>query len=364
MVPSALPGELEFTQAASMIPPILSPSPEPPSEENEPTPRPQTPQPRQYFDTTSTELGFFRRYHAKPMRGLHAEDTPDDFIDTPDVVAPKKASDKYSNPLRVFQNAVSACAQSVRDWHAPLRSATVFRLMGWAYKGSNNKSQAEVQSLVDDVLLAPDFDREDLRGFSMVREEQRLDEGILSAASLKAQGWIEETVYIPVPKDNICYASMEDVPRIGVPGALRRDLTAIWRAICEDPVLARQRHFNGFEQWHRDPVTGTEQRVLGDVYTSDAYLEEEEKIRSRPRNPADGPNVEYTVLPTAVASDGTHLTNFGAASMTPGYAWDLGLPKAVRSKPTNFSSHHFAYMPSVSSRCKCCCRRASRDIIL
>ncbi len=358
MVPSALPGELEFAQAASMIPPLPSPSPELFVDQDESTPRLQTPQPpRQHFDTIPNGLGFFRRYYFKPMRRLKAEEYADDFIDAPNVVSPEKTSTKYSNPFRVFQNAISTGLQAVRNWHAPLRSATVLRLMDWAYNDSNNKSQAEIQSLVDDVLLAPDFDPEDLRGFSMAREERRLDEALLSVEGLKAQGWIEETVYIPVPKDNICYPTMEDVPRIGIPGSLRRDLTEIWRAICQDPVLARQRHFIGFEQWHRDPVTGTEERILGEIFTSDAYLEEEAKVRSRPRNPEDGPDVEYGLLAMGMAVDGTHLTNFGAAAMTPGYAWDLGLPKAVRSKPTNFCSHHFAYMPSVSPRFESCCSR-------
>lgn len=351
MVPSALPGQLEFSQAASMLPPQPSYSPEPVAQQCDHTPRPQTPQPpREYFDTTQDRVGFFRRYYYKPARDFKAEDCPDDFIDAANISSPNKASTHYSNPLRAFQNAVSGGTQPTVDWHAPLPSSSVFRLLDWTYDGSNQKSQAEVQKLVDEVLLAPDFDVEQLRGFSMAREERRLDETILSVDSLKAQGWIDDTVYIPVPKENIAYATMEDVPRIAVPGVLRRDMPAIWRAICEDPVLARQRHFNGFEQWHRDPDTGEEQRVLGEVFTSDAFLEEEAKIRSLPRNPADGPEVEYGLLGCGVASDGTHLTNFGAASMTPGYAWDFGLPKAVRSKPTNFASHHFVYMPSVRAR--------------
>ncbi len=39
----------------------------------------------------------------------------------------------------------------------PFLNATVFRLMNWFYSGSSFKSIAELQSLVDDVILAPDF---------------------------------------------------------------------------------------------------------------------------------------------------------------------------------------------------------------
>lgn len=329
-----------------MIPPRSSPFNELDPEQYEFIQRPQLP--REYFETVRDELGFFRRYYFKPARDLDAEESPDNFIDAPDVTVPRKASSKYSNPLRVFQNAASNGLQAIIDWHAPLLSTTVFRLINWVYEGTNSKSQAEIQRLVDEVLLAPDFDREHLRGFSLAREERRLDKAMLSVDSLKAQGWIEDTAYIPVPKENVSYPTMEEVPKIAVPGVLRRRVAPICRAICEDPVLARQRHFNAFEQWHRDPESGVEQRVLGEVYMSDAFLEEEARVRALPRNPEDGPEVEYVPFAIAVGSDGTHLTNFGAASMTPTYGWDLGLSKEIRCKCNSFSSHHFAYMPSVS----------------
>lgn len=332
-----------------MLPPLSSPSPEPAPEQHEPTPPPQA---RQHFDTVPDEMGFFRRYYYKPARDFDVEQSPDDFIDSPNLVLPSnshsKSESRYTNPIRAFQNVVSDGLQAAVDWFAPLLNPTVFRLLHWAYTGSTTKSQAEVQRLVDNVLNAPDFDREHLRGFSMAREEARLNKALLSEASLVAQGWISDTVYILVPKENVSYPTMDHVPRVGIDGVLRRPLCGIWRGIWRDPALARQHNFNGFERWYRDPDTGEEERILGDIFTADAFLEEERKIRSRPRNPEDGPEVEYFCFPWGGYADKTHLANFGPAAMTPVYGWDLGLAKDVRAKMNNFTAHHIVYMPSVS----------------
>ncbi|KZT69750.1 hypothetical protein DAEQUDRAFT_669105 [Daedalea quercina L-15889] len=54
---------------------------------------------------------------------------------------------------------------TAKDWFYPFLSPTVFLLMAWANTGSNLKSNDEVQRLVDEVILAPDFNCEELRCF-------------------------------------------------------------------------------------------------------------------------------------------------------------------------------------------------------
>ena len=43
-------------------------------------------------------------------------------------------------------------------------------LMNWKDSGASTKSDAEVNRLVNDVLLDPDFKLEDLQGFNVARE--------------------------------------------------------------------------------------------------------------------------------------------------------------------------------------------------
>lgn len=350
-VPSALPRQLEFKQAASMLPPPPSPSPEPVPEECEPSEPPYVPPPKDFIETDEDAFGFIRRYHYKPARHLDAEESPDDFVNSSDISpAPSNSARPtllYATPLHGLQ-LVDATLQSLVDWFAPFLNPTVFRLVHWAYTGSTSKSHGEISRLVQNVLLAPDFDQEHLRGFSISCEERRLDKAILSVESLTSLGWLNETAYIPMPKERVKYACMEDVPKLAVKNCLRRAFTPIITSICKDPVMARHRNFNGFELWHVDPITGTRERVHGEVFTSDAFLREETRIRALPPNPADGPNVEPSLFPLLEYCDGAHLANFGTASLHPLYTYDLGLSKEIRGKRTNFAAHHTAYMPSVS----------------
>ncbi|OSD02393.1 hypothetical protein PYCCODRAFT_1410834 [Trametes coccinea BRFM310] len=75
--------------------------------------------------------------------------------------------------------------------------------------------------------------------------------------------------------------------------------------------------------------------------------QEYEKICASPRNPADGPEVEYAICSILLWSDATHLTSFGSASLWPIYLYLGNLSKYIRGMPTEFAAHHLAYIPSI-----------------
>lgn len=60
--------------------------------------------------------------------------------------------------------------------------------MHWKYTGSNLKSNWEINKLVNNVILAPDFDPSNLTDFSITRKEKCLDAGVLSEDGLAAEG--------------------------------------------------------------------------------------------------------------------------------------------------------------------------------
>ncbi|KAH9938879.1 uncharacterized protein BXZ73DRAFT_99940 [Epithele typhae] len=74
---------------------------------------------------------------------------------------------------------------------------------------------------------------------------------------------------------------------------------------------------------------------------------EEEKIRNLPRNPADKADMEYGIIPMILWSDATHLANFSDAKMWPVYLYFAHLCKYTRGRPTEFTAHHIAYIPSL-----------------
>ncbi|KIO27586.1 hypothetical protein M407DRAFT_23129 [Tulasnella calospora MUT 4182] len=85
-------------------------------------------------------------------------------------------------------------------------------------------------------------------------------------------------------------------------------------------------------------------RVHDELYTSDAWIEEQARIDQLSDIPDE--------LPRAIAglmfwSDATHLTQFGAAKMWPLYLYFGNQSKLLRGKPTAQASHHVAYIPSL-----------------
>jgi hypothetical protein len=46
--------------------------------------------------------------------------------------------------------------------YGPFRNTTTFRLMHWVHNGNNTKSVAQVNELINDVILAEGFNAEDL----------------------------------------------------------------------------------------------------------------------------------------------------------------------------------------------------------
>jgi Plavaka transposase len=94
------------------------------------------------------------------------------------------------------------------------------------------------------------------------------------------------------------------------------------------------------------PTADTEpERVVTELYNSDAFLDEYEKLQHQPKEP--GCDLERVIAALMVWSDSTHLANFGQASLWPIYIFFGNQSKYSRAKPSHFAAHHLAYLPSV-----------------
>lgn len=86
-----------------------------------------------------------------------------------------------------FMRDIPALPQSVvssrMQWYAPLPNATLCRPLDWFWNGSQNKSLADLDALVHNVLQADDYDIHHLQTFSAKREQDRLDKYGDSASS-------------------------------------------------------------------------------------------------------------------------------------------------------------------------------------
>jgi hypothetical protein len=220
------------------------------------------------------------------------------------------------------------------------RNQSVELLMNWKDSGPSTKSDGEINRLVDEVLLDPNFNLEDLRGFKAARENRRTD--MADEKSLFLDSFQTATVEIEVPSGS------KDVPpaKFSIPGLRYRKIPAVIRAMFASP-LASKFHLSPFKLFHKAP-SGEEERAFCEVYDSDAYIKENDKIQHAPV-PPDDPDCkrEKAVAVVMLWSDATHLANFGTAKLWPIYMLLGNLSKYVRSLPNSGACQHIAYIPSL-----------------
>src|SRR6266545_1226970 len=152
------------------------------------------------------------------------------------------------------------------------RNQSIELLMNWKDSGPSTKSDGEVNRLVDEVLLDPKFKLEELRGFRTARENRRTDTADENSPFLDS--FHTATVEIDVPSGS------KDVPpaKFSIPGLRYRKIPAVIRAMFASP-LASKFHLSPFKLFRKAP-NGEEERVFCEVYDSDAFIEENDKIQA------------------------------------------------------------------------------------
>ena len=220
------------------------------------------------------------------------------------------------------------------------RNESVEMLMNWKDSGTSTKSDAEVNRLVNDVLLDPDFKLEDLQGFNVARENQRGD--AVEKKSPFSDSFQMADIDIQVP------SGTSGIPpgTFSVPGLVYRKLTAVIQAAFSSP-LASHFHFSPYKLF-RMSASGEEERVFSEVYNSDVFIEENDNVQRAPL-PPDQPDckLEKVIVALMVWSDSTHLANFGTAKLWPIYSLFSGISKYIRSRPNSGACQHIAYIPSL-----------------
>jgi hypothetical protein len=295
------------------------------------------------YHTEANSYGIYHVYEGGPPSY-----TPNELHTLQHVSDPSTfTSDPAANDNRPWWSSFGSSLNTINNtFFAPFLNATTFRLMTWFYNGSNLKSLGELDRLVREVLLADDFQVQDLHGFRAAREVERMDEweDDPESAFSARDGWIETTVKISIPAEKVKNLSEADAPQYSVPGLfLQRPLEVIKAAFCER--TAEHFHLSPFKTFWKSSPDSEPQRVISELYTSNAFIKEHENIKSTPRD--DGCKLETVIAAIMTWSDSTHLTSFGNASLWPIYLFLGNLSKYTRGKPSAFAAHHLAYIPKV-----------------
>ena len=135
----------------------------------------------QSFRTEHDSFGILREY----SQGCPSI-TPDDYhslskkSDSPYHAVDPASQSNASRPIIPVPgssvNVLGRASDSLEDFFAPFRNASIYRLMDWFYGPSTNKSIKELNDLVKDVILAPDFKVKDFIGFDAARQHKIMDD--------------------------------------------------------------------------------------------------------------------------------------------------------------------------------------------
>lgn len=312
-----------------------SPTPPPQIPLHSPTP----PVELETFRTQEDEFGRFRIYHQHPTLELSNTPPPDhnDFAGSGEI--PETHPEDLASGLRM-PVAFIAGLSGLMDLFV---NTTVALLIQWFYSGTGQKSTADVQHLIDDVILHEDFKAKDLQGVKLATELKKLD---TFESSLEGQGWnhCNVKISVPCPKEKVPEL---DAAEFEVEGLIYRDLIAVIQSACEDEMTADSFHTTPFEERWRPSDDAPPIRLYGEAYTSDEMIQAYEEVQKIPPDPKY-PNAEHIVVELAPYSDGTMLAQFGTAFLWPVYIYFGNLSKYIRCQPSSHAAHHTAYFPSVS----------------
>lgn len=286
--------------------------------------------------TDANSLGVFREYFTTSSHNPHDPDAFADVLMTP--IAPQPRS---------IGSGLTAVTPDNPFADSKNRSEDL--LLAWMATGSGS-TPSGMNDLIHNILLHPDFDLSELKDFNTVTATRRFDRKHFSevGTTLKAgDGWREGSVRIRVPCTRVQQKEI-DAPEFVVDGILYRDIVEVITAELKDPDAFQNIHVAPHKEWWCPRPGKDAICVYSEIYNSDAMLQADAKMREnlRTANLSDS-DLETFIVLALLYSDSTHLASFGNASLWPIYLFLGNVSKYIRSKPTSFSAHHIAYIPTV-----------------
>ncbi|KAI6110396.1 hypothetical protein EDD16DRAFT_1690039 [Pisolithus croceorrhizus] len=187
------------------------------------------------------------------------------------------------------------------------QTMSVWRLMTWMLMGSKQKSITEVNRLISSVITHFNAHTE-LKWFDASEED------LWSDHIFHKDGWMETSVSIEVPTHD-CNPDGNG-QTFTVPSFSYHKLTTVIKTAFSSHTL-RFFHLAPFQCVWQSPVTGKEQWLYDELYTSDAWIKAHDEVQKQRHD--DGCTLEQVIAGLMLSSDAMHLTQFGHALAWPVY---------------------------------------------
>lgn len=217
--------------------------------------------------------------------------------------------------------------------------------MSWKLTGGSEKSDNELNRLAH-TFQAKDFNLDDLKGFNAHTQTKIMDaaEEAEMEGTLDQDGWQTTTVTIDVPTRDRCPQGPGNGKPFSISGFRYCSLTGVIRTVfCE--AASKWFHLTPFKRVWKSPVTGKEQRLYDELYSSDAWNAEHDKLQKQTRS--DGCKLEKVITGLMFWLDATQLAQFGHAKAWPIYMFFGNQSKYRRASPNTGPCHPVAFIPSV-----------------
>lgn len=304
---------------------------------------------RETIRTALNKFGVLREYPHRPTYDPESALTPKDLSDYSGYVRGYE-----SEPTPPVATTPTAQPSLLTSPPSPFANMSIYRPMRWLTTGPNTKSLAEGDRLLNQVLLADDFNPEDLRNHRPSSEVLKLDgtpittaiqpsvadEPVTQGCTAQSTSWREVPVKFSVPTGTVVAHSSSTT--FTVAGTCPRSLVGVIRSAFTAP-LPRQFHLTPFRRFWQS-ISG-ERRIYDEPYTSDAWLDADKELQQSPREP--GCSLERVIAGLMFWSDATTLAHFSSAKAWPIYLYFGNLSKYVRGKAISGACHHVAYIPPV-----------------
>ena len=327
----------------------LEQNPEPTLTDNDPNEGGSTAEDPKDIKTDPDSFGVFRTYSSLPSHN------PDDIDPFEDVSLNSNSPRQAPRTERIGSNLHISSAGDKSDPLADSENPTEDLLLGWWFQGPHDGAES-LNQLVQ-CLTSQYFDKSQLKDFNLVKALRRFGKryGFSKSGTtlIPGDGWKVGSVKIRLPCAKVQQRE-EDAPEFTVGGVLYRDPVEVITKALQEPDLFERIHLRPFEEWWKPSGSDDPVRVYSDVYTSDAMLKADRELQDSERaTPSIGPQLETFTMSVGLYSDATNLTAFSHASLWPMYMFIGNESKYIHSKPSSFSAHHIAYLPTVQNHFTC-----------
>ena len=228
----------------------------------------------------------------------------------------------------------------------PFPNESSFRLGHWYWTGGVQKSLQSFKDLID-IVGHTDFDPDDVRETKWDKINRILGDNVEKGQEGEWMdvdaGWKTTPIKIEVP-----FHKRMQTPGVKeyITGNLHhRSLVDVIKERIADPHSASTFHMEPYKLLWQPSKDRPEIRLHGELYTSDAFLEEHQALQDSPREP--GCDLPRVVVGCMLYSDQTHLTAFGDNHLWPGYLHFGNDTKYCRCKPSCNLCSHVAYFEAV-----------------